>query len=118
MKWMMFSLLVCLTVSLSAQSVTGKWSSEFPSDQGTMTLVVEIKADGTYALDWGNDGTIEVTGKYTDKDGKMTINDDSDCRGKGVYSYTVTDKTLTMTRVSDECPERGGPEGKMVFQRK
>lgn len=118
MKLFSISLIMCLAVSVSAQSHVGKWTADFPSDQGTATLVVDIKSDGTYALDWGNDGTIEVTGKYSVDGNKMTIADDSDCQGKGVYTFTVDNSTLTMTRVSDACPDRGGPEGKMVFQRK
>lgn len=111
--------LMCfLTVSLSAQSIVGKWKFEFQTDQGTMVMSANIKADGTYALDFGNDGSVEVTGKYTHSGDEMTIQDDAgDCTGKGVYNVKVEGDTMTMTRVSDECPNRGGPEGVMVTKR-
>lgn len=111
--------LMCfLTVSISAQSIVGKWKFEFPSDQGTMVMVANIKADGTYALDFGNDGVVEITGKYTQSGDEMTIQDDAgECTGKGVYKVKVEGDTMTMSRVSDECANRGGPEGVMVTKR-
>ena len=82
-------------------------------------LHVTIKADNIYWLDFGGDGDIEVTGMYQAKDGQIQIQDveGSDCTGKGVYTFKVDDEGMTMTRVSDECEGRGGPEGKMVFSR-
>ena len=71
------SLLCCLAVSISAQSIVGKWKFEFPSDQGTMIMSANIKADGTYALDFGNDGSAEVTGKYTQNGDQFTVSDDA-----------------------------------------
>lgn len=111
--------LVCfMTLSISAQSVVGTWKFEFPTDQGTLIMTANIKADGTYALDFGNDGAVEVTGKYTLSGDEFTVQDDAgDCTGKGVYKIKVDDTTMTMTRVSDECPNRGGPEGVMVSKR-
>jgi hypothetical protein len=114
-----FTILICsLVMSVSAQSIVGKWKFEFPSDQGTMVMSANIKADGTYALDFGNDGSAEVTGKYSVDGDTFTVKDDAgDCTGKGVYKIKVTDDTMTMTRVSDECANRGGPEGVMVSKR-
>lgn len=115
----LFTILICsLAMSVSAQSIVGKWKFEFPSDQGTMVMSATIKADGTYALDFGNDGSAEVTGKYSVDGDTFTVKDDAgDCTGKGVYKIKVTDDTMTMTRVSDECANRGGPEGVMVSKR-
>lgn len=111
-------LICCLAVSLSAQSIVGKWKYEFPSDEGTMVMTSHVKADGTYALDWGNDGSVEVTGKYKLAKGVITFQDDAgDCTAKGVYKVSVDGDTMTMTRVSDGCPDRGGPEGKLVSKR-
>lgn len=84
-----------------------------------MTLSVNIQENGTYTLDYGADGTIESKGKYSlDKD-QMTIQDTegSDCNAPGVYSIQVTDKSLIMTRVSEGCANRGGPEGVMKLER-
>ena len=110
--------LLFVPLGLTAQ-IAGKWKMSVPDENGNMaTLKVKISDDGTYALDFGGDGTVEVTGKYTDNGGKLTIQDNgSDCTGKGVYSYKIEGNTMTMTRVSDECPDRGGPEGVMTLQR-
>lgn len=115
----LFSVIIsCLAFSVSAQSIVGKWKYEFPTDQGTMIMSADIKADGTYALDFGNDGSTEITGTYTISGDTFTIKDDAgDCTGKGVYKVVVTGETLTMTAVSDECPNRGGPGGVMEAKR-
>lgn len=111
-------LLCCLAVSLSAQSIMGKWKFEFPSDEGTMIMSAEMKSNGTYALDYGNDGSVEMTGKFTQDGDLFTISDDAgDCTGKGVYKIKVAGDTLTMTKVSDECSNRGGPEGIMIAKK-
>lgn len=111
--------LVCfMTVSISAQSVIGKWKFEFQTDNGTLVMSADIKADGTYALDMGNDGSVEMTGKYTVSGDTFTIQDDGgDCTGKGVYNISFAGDKMTMTRISDECANRGGPEGKMTSTR-
>lgn len=117
-KWLFTGMICCLGFLASAQSVAGKWKFEIPSDQGTMVLVADIKADGTYTLDFGNDGNVEVNGTYTASGDQYTIKDSvGECTGKGVYTMTATATTLTMTRISDECPDRGGPTGKMVATR-
>ncbi len=49
----------------------------------------------------------------------MTIQDTegSDCTEQGVYTFKIEGDTLTMTRVSDGCANRGGPDGVMTMQR-
>ena len=115
---MLFTCLICfLAFSMSAQSVVGKWKFEFPGEEGTTVIVCDMKADGTYTLDFGADGTVELNGKYTLSGDTMTFSDDGDCKGKGVYKAEATDTDLTMTKISDECEGRGGPEGKMMAKR-
>ena len=82
-------------------------------------LKVDISENGTYAVDFGADGTVENKGKYTVDGAKMTIQDTegSDCRGEGVYTFKIEGNTLTMTRVSDPCADRGGPDGVMKMER-
>ena len=126
MKYSPFLLLFfCFSLSsgLFAQSgPVGEWKAMIPADDkgNMMPMHVSIKADNTYAIDFGGDGTVEIKGVYSEKDGQLIIQDNegSECTGKGVYTYEVTADGLTMTKVSDECEGRGGPEGKMVFDRK
>lgn len=118
MKLFLTAMICFIAIGLSAQSPVGKWKFQFETPDGTLVIAADIKADGTYALDMGNDGSAEVNGTYTMSGDKMTISDDAgDCTGKGVYTVAVTDNTLTMTRVSDECENRGGPEGVMTGTR-
>lgn len=118
-KFAITAVICCMAFIISAQSVVGKWKYEFPTDQGTMIMSANIKADGTYGLDFGNDGSVEISGTYTVSGDTFTVTDNNgDCPGKkGVYKIKVTDDTMTMTRESDECPNRGGPEGVMVSKR-
>lgn len=112
--------MVMLPFGLMAQSPVGAWKMSVPDQNGKMTpLIVNIAADGTYAVDFGADGTVENRGKYTVESGKMTIQDTegSDCTEPGVYTFKIEGDTLTMTRVSDGCANRGGPDGVMTMQR-
>lgn len=111
----------CLPFALSAQSAAvGEWKTSFPDDKGNMIPVhLSIKADNTYAVDFGADGTVDIKGKYMDVEGHLTIQDTegSDCAGEGVYQLEVTAGGMKMTRISDECEGRGGPDGVMAFER-
>lgn len=123
LKNLLLGLLFCLPFTVLAQnSIVGDWKMQIPDDQGNMmTLKVSMKADNTYAVDFGADGSVEINGKYTIEGDQMTIEDTSGPNAcpnqKGVYKIVVTDTTNTMTKVSDACEGRSGPEGKMVFTR-
>lgn len=109
-------------LSLSAQnSPVGNWKLTVPTENGgTMDVKVSIKSDGTYTVDFGMDGNVEVNGEYKLNGNNMTIKDVSgadSCSHEGVYSFEVTDSSLKMTRVSDPCENRGGPDGVMMFSK-
>lgn len=107
-------------LSLMAQSPVGSWKLSVPDDKGNMIpLKVDISDQGTYTLDFGADGSVETKGKYSMDGAKMTIQDaeGTDCTGVGVYTLKVEGDTMTMTRVSDACTNRGGPEGVMVMKK-
>lgn len=109
-----------LPIGLMAQSPVGNWKTAIPDENGNMIpLKVKLSEDGTYTVDFGSDGTIEIKGKYTIDGGKMTIQDadGSECTAQGVYKFKVEGDTFTMTRISDGCPNRGGPDGVMSMQR-
>ncbi len=122
-KNLFLGLLFCLPFTVLAQNtIAGDWKMQIPDESGNMmTLKVSMKADGTYTADFGADGTIEINGKYTLEGDQITIEDVSGPNAcpnqKGVYKFVVTDTTNTMTKVSDPCEGRSGPEGKMVFTR-
>ncbi|HPI07710.1 MAG TPA: hypothetical protein PLM41_15075 [Saprospiraceae bacterium] len=117
---LLLTLIMLAPLALAAQSPVGMWKLSIPGQDGKMIpLTVNIADNGTYTLDFGGDGVVETKGKYSlDKD-KMTVQDTegADCTAEGVYTIMVDEKTLTMTRVSDGCPNRGGPEGVMKMER-
>ena len=78
-----------------------------------------MKADNTYAVDMGMDGSIDIKGTYKLDGNQITIQDDpgSDCTGKGVYTFAIEGDTLTFTEVSEACQNRGTPNGKMMMTR-
>jgi hypothetical protein len=111
-----------LPFTLSAQnSIVGKWKLTVPTeDGGTMDIQVSMNADNTYNVDFGIDGTAEVNGEYKLNGDKITIKDVSGpqaCPQEALYSIEVSATNLTMTRISDPCEGRGGPEGVMTFTR-
>ncbi len=115
------AVLFLMPLGLAAQSPAGSWKLNVPDDKGNMIpLNVDISADGTYTLDFGADGTIDTKGKYSLDNGKMTIQDTegTDCTEAGVYTFKNDGNTLTMTRVSDGCANRGGPEGVMTLNKR
>ncbi len=122
-KNLLLGLLFCLPFTGFAQtSIVGDWTMQIPDEQGNMfPLKVSMKTNGTYVVDFGADGSSEIEGKYSIEGDKITIEDISGPNAcpnqKGVYTFVVTETTNTMTKVSDACEERGGPEGKMVFTR-
>lgn len=117
----LLAFLFLMPLGLAAQSPAGSWKLNVPDKDGNqIPLHVTISDDGTYALDFGGDGTVDTKGKYTiDKD-KMTIQDTegSDCTEAGVYTFKNDGNTMTMTRISDGCANRGGPDGVIAMEKR
>jgi hypothetical protein len=119
-KTVFLGLLFCLPFSLLAQTATvvGDWKTQIPDNTGKLAPVkLSIKSDGTFTVDFGVDGTSEIAGNYTLEGEQITIVESvGNCTDKkGIYKIVVTATTFNMNRVSDECENRGGPEGKMAF---
>lgn len=117
----LLAVLFLMPFGLAAQSPAGSWKLNVPDKDGNMIpLHVNISNDGTYALDFGADGTVDTKGKYSVDGDKMTIQDTegTDCTAAGVYTFKNTDSALTMTRISDGCPNRGGPDGVMTLEKR
>lgn len=119
-KTTFLGLLFCLPFSLMAQNaaLVGDWKTQIPDNTGKlMPIKLTMKNDGTFTVDFGVDGTNDIAGKYTIEGEQITIVETTGtCPDKkGIYKIAVTASTFNMNRVSDECENRGGPEGKMVF---
>jgi hypothetical protein len=114
--------LFLLPLGLTAQSPVGSWKAMIPDaeKEGNMIpMKVDITEDGQYLIDFGADGTVEIKGEYRLEKDQLTIQDKegSDCMEAGVYKFEVDAKSLTMTRVSDGCANRSGPDGVMKMDR-
>lgn len=92
----------------NAADLIGKWRKGAGSTW-------EFRADNTYTVALG-DGKTSVSGKYTTASNQLTIVDQSatgaadacPAEEKGVYKFTVKDKTMEVTAVSDPCTGRAG----------
>jgi len=115
----LFCLLLFFTpFVLNAQSLVGDWKMEAQNEDGeTWTAKLSIADDGTYTVDFGIDGKVDVKGKYEMEGNQIKVQDvegDNLCPNVGVYSWTREGDDLEMTVVRDECEGRAG-SGKMAF---
>lgn len=114
-------LLLLLPVMAFSQSVEGNWKMQIPDENGNMMSLKLAMTAGTYSVDFDIDGTPEVKGEYSIDGDQITIEDKDGpmaCKGtKGIYKFTVTAESLSMTTVKDDCEGRGNPDGPMVFSR-
>lgn len=122
-RFLFLSLIFLFPLALSAQSIAGAWMMTVPTDDGGTSMIkLMIKDNGTFTVDFGNDGSVDINGQYETSGDQITVveldGDGASCKGvKGVYQFTVDASNFVMTRVSDSCESRGGPEGKMVFKK-
>ena len=71
-----------------------------------------LTRDGSYTV---RNDALDVF--YHSVHGAIQDTEGSDCTGEGVYTFKIEGNTLTMTRVSDPCADRGGPDGVMKMER-
>lgn len=104
-----------------AQSMVGTWQWDDTMDGTTVTFSFEVKADGTWTVDVGNDGSVELSGVYTLDGDQMTITETgegSPCSGvAGLYKMTITETTATASVISDKCDQRRGDGSDLVMTR-
>lgn len=96
---------------MNAQAQLGTWTWETTGPNGEkMNMQVTFKADNTFAVDAGVDGTIDIQGTFSLAGDRMTIKDNGgNCDGKpGVYDMVVKGDTVNITMVSEECEDRKG----------
>jgi hypothetical protein len=113
-------MLIVPTFTFAQKSIEGSWKAEMPTEDGGTVIVKITMEENKYTVDFGADGKAEIQGGYEIDGDKVTIWDtegENACASdqKGVYSFTNEAGTLTMNRVTDDCPGRGGEDGKMVM---
>ena len=107
----LFSLLMVLPYLGAAQSIVGSWVIEGEDDNGnTVQSVMTFNEDGTFGIDFGSNGTTEVSGVYSVAGDKITIKDTSegaDCLDmEGVYQMEIKGDMMTSTAINDPCTNR------------
>jgi hypothetical protein len=112
-----FTLLLLSPAFLFSQgSIAGSWKMKAPAEDGSVQKIkFSFEEDGTYTVDFGMDGVVQVRGKYQMDGNRITIWDvdgEFACPSemKGVYELDFTDDGLNVTKVSDGCPGRGNQD--------
>lgn len=107
---------------LAQASIVGDWKIEVPGEDGKLyDSKLSFDIDGNYQLDFAMDGQVNVRGKYELSGSRVTLWDVAGEFGcpsemKGVYEIEVSETTLKVAVVSDDCEGRRG-SGKMAFER-
>lgn len=114
MRVLFFVLCLVASISLQAEnSLVGDWVTKIPGPDGKeMVIKLSIADGGTYTVDFGNDGTAELKGKYEIKDTHFILWDvegEGGCNDqKGTYKFTVEGDQVKMDVVEDACENRKG----------
>jgi hypothetical protein len=110
-------------LAFSQGDLVGNWKTVGKMEDGSpFDILLSISDDGSFTVDFGADGQVDVKGYFETKDDQVTIVEKEglnvECKDvKGVYKYTADAASLVMVRVEDACPGRSGPSGRMEFTR-
>ncbi len=90
------------------RKITGCWKFKDP-ENGPQRLT--FKKDGTYQLDFEDDGKKDIWGHYRVSRDWIIMNDVGgdfvfDCGQQGAYTYRIEDNILTFNLMGDQCPSR------------
>lgn len=90
------------------KKITGCWKFKDP-ENGPQRLT--FKKDGTYQLDFEDDGKKDIWGRYRVSRDWVIMNDVGgdfvfDCGQQGAYTYRIEDDILTLNLMGDQCPSR------------
>lgn len=105
----LFTLLSCSKSASSTSTLAGNWHKML----GSVTVYLNLKTDGTYAVgyDAGGGYTQTVTGTYSSTASQFTILTASGTNTcpttQGTYTWAVNGNTLTTTVVNDSCVSNG-----------
>lgn len=107
------STLIALIVFVSTPTINNDLVGKWRLDTSNGSVVVEMKADMTWEVDFNGDGAADARGTYRTEGDKLFIQDtEGDCtNAKAEYTYRISGNTLSMTKISDECEGRGGNIG-------
>jgi hypothetical protein len=109
-----------LAVTVNAQLSNTKWNGQLNIQNGMNTLF-NFSNDTLEVVNNDNNESLE-TMKYTIKDSLLTLqklygSSQCDTSTSGVYKFQIAENELTLTLVSDECPDRAEAIGTMKLQK-
>ncbi len=112
MKSILATGIILFSLFIPNANIVGSWIIQ----AGSRSYTIIFDSDNTYAIDFGSDGSKEVTGTYSFADGKMTMKDISGpmkCErdSGGMYRVSINGNEATFTLISDNCKGRKGLNG-------
>ncbi len=112
MKTLIFVGAVLLSVLFTNDSIVGSWAVT----AGPRSYTFTFKSNNTYQVDFGSDGSIEVTGTYTLDGSKLVMKDTGgtmQCKGDtgGIYEVSLNGNEATFKMIEDKCNGRKGMNG-------
>jgi len=112
MKAILVSCIMLFSMLFPYASIVGTWEIQ----AGPRSYTITFNSNNTYAIDFGSDGSMEVTGTYSFADGKITMKDtDGSMKCErdsgGTYRVSMNGNEATFTLISDNCSGRKGLNG-------
>jgi opacity protein-like surface antigen len=103
------AVLLAMLIMASVAAAAGTLSGTYQAKIGAQPLGGKLKGTWTIKFSHGNykvsdNGTAVVKGKYTISGAKVTLGHESGpaaCPGSGTYTFKLSGKKLTFTRVND-----------------
>jgi len=105
---LIFILSISFISAANSQSpLEGIWQGNLESEFQSAQLSWKF-SDEKYDLDMNIDGTIEVSGKWEIRDDRLYLWDLSGPMAcpesqTGIYDFTITDNTMILSLVEDDC---------------
>jgi len=108
------------SISVNAQLANTKWKGVLNIQSG-MNTVFNFSNDTLEVFNADTNESLE-TMKYSTKDSLLTLqklygSSQCDTSTPGVYKFQINNNELTLTLVSDECPDRADAIGTMKLDK-
>jgi hypothetical protein len=119
-KFFILVLISIASLSTNAQLANTKWKGVLNIQSG-MNTVFNFSNDTLEVLNADTNESLE-TMKYSTKDSLLTLqklygSSQCDTSTPGVYKYQINNNEMTLTLVSDDCPDRSEAIGTMKLNK-
>ena len=119
-KFIALFIIVFITIKVNAQLANTSWKGEL-NVSGGFSAVFDFKND-TLDVTSAGDGSQLETMKYSLKDSVLSLQNiygQSQCGNTvvGTYKYAMSNDTVTLTLIADECSDRANAIGTLKLNK-